>query len=423
MKKSLLKLTLGLTAFAFGADVSGQCISGPDTLFFTGTMDSWTVPAGITSITIEARGAEGGNNPSSNVAGGLGAIMSGDFTVTPGAVLTVLVGEKPASGNGGGGGTFVTDATNSPLIVAGAGGGSAAGTDSPDKNGQIGITGGTGASGGGTGGTSGNGGSIGASFASGAGAGLLTDGADGWSAGTGGHSFLNGGTGGTGSANGGFGGGGTGSGNVVGGGGGGYSGGGSGSNSTGTGGVGGGGASFNSGTNQTATVGSNTGHGMVIINYAFAPDTSTTLSGLTITANNTSATYQWLDCDNSYAVISGETGISYSATTNGSFAVEVTENGCTDTSSCVAITGVGINESTIFNEVSIFPNPNNGIFTLEVNADDATVKVMNTQGQIILIKNILTNNAKIDLSNNAKGIYFVTVTSENGVSTQKIIVQ
>jgi hypothetical protein len=84
---------------------------------------------------------------------------------------------------------------------------------------------------------------------------------------------------------------------------------------------------------------------------------------------------------------------------------------------------VGVNENASNNGVSIFPNPNNGIFTLEVNADDASVKVMNTQGQIILTKNILTNNAKIDLSNNAKGIYFVTVTSENGVSTQKVIVQ
>ncbi len=30
---------------------------------------------------------------------------------------------------------------------------------------------------------------------------------------------------------------------------------------------------------------------------------------------------------------------------------------------------------------------------------------------------------KIDLSNNAKGVYFVTVTSENGVSTHKVNVQ
>ena len=83
----------------------------------------------------------------------------------------------------------------------------------------------------------------------------------------------------------------------------------------------------------------------------------------------------------------------------------------------------GVDENTAKNGVNIFPNPNNGVFSLEVKASDASVKVMNTQGQIILSKNILKNNAKIDLSNNAKGIYFVTVTSQNGVSTHKVSVQ
>ena len=83
----------------------------------------------------------------------------------------------------------------------------------------------------------------------------------------------------------------------------------------------------------------------------------------------------------------------------------------------------GVDENTANNDVSIFPNPNNGVFSLKVNASDASVKVINTQGQIILTKKILKNNAKIDLSNNAKGIYFVTVTSNEAVTTQKVIVQ
>jgi hypothetical protein len=83
----------------------------------------------------------------------------------------------------------------------------------------------------------------------------------------------------------------------------------------------------------------------------------------------------------------------------------------------------GVDENSANNNVNIFPNPNNGIFTLEVQASDATVKVMNTKGQVILTKNVLKNNAKIDLNNNSKGIYFVTVTSENGVSTHKVSVQ
>ena len=74
------------------------------TFSYTGTIDTWIVPAGVTSVRIEAKGAEGGTDPSSSVVGGLGAIMIGDFNVTPGATLKILVGEKPAR-NGGGGST------------------------------------------------------------------------------------------------------------------------------------------------------------------------------------------------------------------------------------------------------------------------------------------------------------------------------
>jgi len=239
-----------------------------DTLNYTGSIVTWTVPNGVTVVRIEARGAQGGFNTNSTTSAGLGASMRGDFTVTPGSQLKILVGQQPntSNGNGGGGGTFVTDSANNPLIIAGGGGGSSQGDDSTNKHGQTGTSGGQGAGGGGLGGTAGSGGSIGASgFQSGAGGGLLTDGANGFAINSGGLSFLNGGGGGTAQApaNGGFGGGGSGSSYVVGGGGGGYSGGGSGGNSTA--GVGGGGGSYNGGTNQVNTGGANSGNGVVII--------------------------------------------------------------------------------------------------------------------------------------------------------------
>ncbi|MFT5858418.1 MAG: hypothetical protein ACI865_000505 [Flavobacteriaceae bacterium] len=248
---------------------------------YTGTIDNWTVPAGVTSVTIEAKGAQGSNNTISGVVAGLGAVMIGDFIVTPGQVLSILVGQQYAvtDGNGGGGGTFVVDAVNNPLIIAGGGGGSSESVDSPDKHGQIGTSGGLGAGGGGLGGIAGNGGAVGATFASGAGGGLLTDGADGWAANSGGDAFVNGGAGANiGFGVGGFGGGGNGSGYVVGGAGGGYSGGGCGSNSLG-GGPGGGGGSINLGTNPNNTAGLNTGHGSLVITWA-ASTTTTFESGI-----------------------------------------------------------------------------------------------------------------------------------------------
>ena len=235
---------------------------------YTGTIRYFIVPCGITSITIEAWGAEGGKASSYAELPGKGARMKGTFAVTAGQVLKILVGQQGPFGSndgGGGGGTFVTDISNSPLIIAGGGGGS---SYSPPRAGINGTTANNGTAGqsGGSGGTGGNGGTSGGY--AGGGGGLTGNGGNGPSSGQcGGYSFVNGGDGGTtGSAcRGGFGGGGgTHGGGWGGGGGGGYSGGGA-SNSSQYG--GGGGGSYNVGTSPSNTAGVKSGHGQVVITY------------------------------------------------------------------------------------------------------------------------------------------------------------
>lgn len=62
-------------------------------------------------------------------------------------------------------------------------------------------------------------------------------------------------------------------------------------------------------------------------------------------AQNTLATYQWLDCDSNFAPIPGATSAAFSPGFNGHFAVELTENGCVDTSACFGIQTISIPES------------------------------------------------------------------------------
>ena len=252
----------------------------PDTITFafTGAIQSYVVPAGVTRIRIDAQGAAGGSvSTTCPAAGGRGARMIGDVTVTPGDTLSIMVGGRGLSNGsdaGGGGGTFVVAPGNVPLVVAGGGGGATNNINQCGAGNRAGIdasvtTAGT-ASGDGNiaGGINGNGG--GASGGSGGGGGgLLTNGV----AGTGlannnGKAFVNGGAGGTGNNNdfGGYGGGGAGwftGGN--GGGGGGYSGGGTSGSQPFTG--GGGGGSFNAGTNQANTAGANTVDGTVTFTF------------------------------------------------------------------------------------------------------------------------------------------------------------
>ena len=73
------------------------------------------------------------------------------------------------------------------------------------------------------------------------------------------------------------------------------------------------------------------------------PNTSVTQAGANLTSNATSATYQWLVCPG-FTPIVGETNQSFTASANGDYAVAVTENGCTDTSACYTVIGIGIQE-------------------------------------------------------------------------------
>ncbi len=241
----------------------------------SGTMQSWTVPSGVTCAIIEVWGAQGGWGADGTYTGGLGARMKGNFTVTPGQILKILVGQQGQNwatykAGGGGGGTFVTDNSNNPLCIAG--GGSGGGGNSGPANGNPGLVGTSGGNSsccsGGTGGAGGAGGSGGSA----GGGGLTGNGGTSTCAGAGaGLSFTNGGTGGSagscaaGGGVGGFGGGSGGEWCCQGatGAGGGYSGGAS-CNSSGVAGAGG---SFNGGTNQSNTSGVQTGHGKVVITY------------------------------------------------------------------------------------------------------------------------------------------------------------
>ncbi|MFA6126477.1 MAG: T9SS type A sorting domain-containing protein [Bacteroidales bacterium] len=87
---------------------------------------------------------------------------------------------------------------------------------------------------------------------------------------------------------------------------------------------------------------------------------------------------------------------------------------------------------TISNPIglSVYPNPNQGRFTIEVAAgapEDYTLKIINITGQVILEKNVANNTGTwtetIDLSAQPKGIYQLAIRSKSGEWKQKITIQ
>ena len=84
----------------------------------------------------------------------------------------------------------------------------------------------------------------------------------------------------------------------------------------------------------------------------------------------------------------------------------------------------GVDEIASASSFTVYPNPTTGLFTVSTtHIEKATIEVINLQGKVVYKNNINSNNQVIDLRENAKGVYFVSITSTNGVDVLKIIVQ
>ena len=68
--------------------------------------------------------------------------------------------------------------------------------------------------------------------------------------------------------------------------------------------------------------------------------------------------------------------------------------------------------SNALNEVSIFPNPSNGMFNVFINKEEMFhLTITNASGQVVLKDNIISSK-KIDLSNYTNGLYFINLVSD-----------
>ena len=143
-----------------------------------------------------------------------------------------------------------------------------------------------------------------------------------------------------------------------------------------------------------------------------------------IQSNDTNSTYQWIDCDNNNTTISGATNQAYTATANGNYAVQITKDGCVDTSACVTVSGVGVSE--IYNQlnISVYPNPTEAVVSLDLGIiNNAIIKITDINGKVL--KQILSNNQieSFDFEVYPTGLYFINVTADSKTSTLKVMKQ
>lgn len=164
---------------------------------------------------------------------------------------------------------------------------------------------------------------------------------------------------------------------------------------------------------------------IVTLNLTINPlDITTTSSGNTISAVQSGASYQWIDCNNNNAIIPGETGQSFTPSSNGKYAVIISQGSCTDTSTCTEISTLGTEEYNLLDQALPYPNPNNGLVNFNLEAlKDVSIKVYQMNGKLIYQESGI-NNPKYQINlNGAKGVYYVTLTTESISKNFKFIIQ
>ncbi len=173
----------------------------------------------------------------------------------------------------------------------------------------------------------------------------------------------------------------------------------------------------------------------VKVNYppvlALPADTSLCGNGsMELNAGNEGSNYIWSTGDTIQTVVADTSGYGYGFQT---FWVGVTTpSGCyaSDTVNIEFVDCTGIDELEQNVSVKLYPNPNNGVFTLYLNSisnETIDIQIVNGVGQTVYQRRNLSlkgaTNLEVRFSKKITGVYHLFVKSKNGIIAKKIIVQ
>ncbi len=176
-----------------------------------------------------------------------------------------------------------------------------------------------------------------------------------------------------------------------------------------------------SGTNFDTIPGSLGLDSIIIINLTVNNiNVTITQNGNILSADASGALYQWLDCNNGYAAVPGETNQSYTPALSGDYAVVITLAGCTDTSACFNMFTVGLQQDNN-GLIHIYPNPANEKLTVANAPTNSKLTLYDAQGKPVLSQTLNTNIVSVERL--ISGLYFYTISDidGNGFSSGKFL--
>lgn len=178
-------------------------------------------------------------------------------------------------------------------------------------------------------------------------------------------------------------------------------------------------------SSTTAThylIGSNGCDSIITLNLTVQTidNTVTLLDPVTLSANAVGVNYQWMDCNNNMIYLGGETNQVFNATSNGTYAVRLTNNNCTIDSDCFNISQLDL-QSHFEQNLAIYPNPSNGKITVEA-PQDMTCSIYTILGQHIKTTDLSTGSNTLDFNNLTPSTYILKLSSDKFQIIRNLII-
>ncbi|MCT4582159.1 MAG: T9SS type A sorting domain-containing protein [Flavobacteriales bacterium] len=151
-------------------------------------------------------------------------------------------------------------------------------------------------------------------------------------------------------------------------------------------------------------------------------ETVITFANDTISPTFTGDTYQWIDCNNGTA-LTNETDSIFIPTTNGTYALVMTQGSCSDTSNCILITHLSIDEHSD-NQAIVVPNPGSDYITVQTsNYNPVDLTIFNLEGKMVQSHHKINSSAPISITNLPQGIYYIRIVTAHKIETLKFVKQ
>jgi len=160
-----------------------------------------------------------------------------------------------------------------------------------------------------------------------------------------------------------------------------------------------------------ASIGCDTNLTLFLTNKVGPATPVITATGTTLIVNPAAASYQWYL---NGTAIPGATAQVYVVTQSGVYSVITQGTGsCAGISANYTVTGVGISNVSGSDMFKLYPNPNNGKFTIESAQFAGTdITIYDVLGRVVYQKQLLSATESIDMSNTLNGTYYLVMKNQ-----------